>query len=157
MQIDDRDDRSPGYKFNHWELKGVPIRIEIGPRDLAADQAVVVTRDTRERFAGPLDQLLPTITEMLDDMQHRLFDAAKQRLADLTGSVQDYEALKSRVAENAGWNRVQWCGDARCETTIKNDTRATIRCIPLDQEKSGGPCIVCGTPETRAVIVARAY
>ncbi|HYJ12690.1 MAG TPA: proline--tRNA ligase [Thermomicrobiales bacterium] len=157
VKVDIRDDRSPGYKFNHWELRGVPIRIEIGPRDLEAGQVVLALRDTGEKLTVPLAELPAVLPGLLDKMQDRLFTAAHDRLRALTVDVADWETLAERVATNAGWNRVWWCGNATCETRIKVETKATIRCIPFDQPGGEGSCIVCGSSATQRAIVARAY
>lgn len=157
VKVDTRDDRSPGYKFNHWELRGVPIRIEIGPRDLEAGQVILALRDTGEKLTVPLSDLRTTLPTLLHEMQGRLFDAASTRLGNLTLDVTEWDTLAERVATNAGWNRVWWCGDAACETRIKGETKATVRCIPFDQPGGEGPCIACGTTATEQAIVSRAY
>lgn len=157
IRVDERDDRSPGFKFNHWELRGVPVRIEIGPRDLAAGQAVLVARDTGEKTTVALEALKPTLLRMLDEIQARLLATARERMARLTADVATWDALAERIAANAGWNRVWWCGDADCEARVKAETKATIRCIPFDQPGGSGPCIACGRAATRQVIMARAY
>jgi len=157
VRIDERDDRSPGYKFNHWELRGVPVRIELGPRDLAVGQVVLALRDTGEKLTVAMDDLRPTLQRLLDEMQDRLLATARQRLHDLTADVTSWDDFAERVAANAGWNRVWWCGDAACETRVKAETKATIRCIPLDQPGGEGPCIACGRTATQQVIMARAY
>jgi len=156
-RVDDRDDRSPGYKFNHWELKGVPIRIELGPRDLAADQAVLVMRDTGEKRTVPLRELATAISDELASMQDRLYAAASERLRTLTVEVDSWETFVDRIATNAGWNLSWWCGDAACEAKIKTETKATTRCIPFAQQGGSGPCIVCGGNATERAIFARAY
>lgn len=156
VKVDDRDDRSPGFKFNHWELRGVPIRIELGPRDLAAGQVMLVSRDTRAKVAVPLADLETRLLSELDAIQDRLLAAARQRLDSLTVEVDAWDHLVERVAANAGWNRVWWCGEAACETRIKT-TMATIRCIPFDQPAEAGTCIACGQTGQHQVIVARAY
>lgn len=161
VRIDARDDRSPGYKFSDWELKGVPIRIEIGPRDIAAGQVILVARDTREKIAVPLEGILNAVGDMLDAIQDRLLANAQARLDQLTMSVSSYEAMSERIATNAGFNRVHWCGDAACETRVKSETKATIRCIPfeqrVEQRDTPGPCIVCDQPARHEVIISRAY
>lgn len=157
VRVDERDDRTPGFKFNHWELRGVPIRIELGPRDLAANQAMVVERDTGAKTAVPLDQLAEDLPRRLEAIQARLLDAARERLVALTVDVDDWEALVERVARNAGWNRAWWCGETACEERVKGETKATIRCIPFDQPGGEGACIVCGQAATQRVIMARAY
>ena len=157
IKIDERDDRSPGYKFSDWEVKGVPIRIELGPRDLAAEQVVLALRDTREKITVPLAGLKDVLIEQLAAMQIRLYNAAAKTMAEHTADVDTYAELEERVAANAGWNRVGWCGSENCETRIKTETKATIRCIPFDQPDSVGSCVVCGNPATSQAIVARAY
>jgi prolyl-tRNA synthetase len=157
VHVDERDDRSPGYKFNHWELRGVPIRIELGPRDLQANQVVVVARDTRQKTIVPMANLEEALPAMLAEIQARMFASARRRLMELTADVDDWGTFVERVASNAGWNRVWWCGSGACETKVKNETKATIRCIPLDQPSGEGRCIVCGGSSTQRVIMARAY
>jgi prolyl-tRNA synthetase len=157
VRVDDRDDRSPGYKFSDWELKGVPIRIEIGPRDVAAGQVVLVRRDTREKLIVPIDGVVGAVEEMLAAIQDRLLANAQTRLRELTVSVSSYEEMSERIAANAGMNRAAWCGDAACETRVKTETKATIRCLPFDQPTTLGPCIACGEPAQHEVIIARAY
>jgi prolyl-tRNA synthetase len=157
VRIDERDDRTPGYKYNHWELRGVPLRIELGPRDLVANQVVVVERDTGKKVTIPIAQLKDDLPRRLDAIQDRLYAAAKDRLDSLTIDVDDWDTLAERVAANAGWNRAWWCGDAACEERLKAETKATIRCIPFDQPDGDGPCIACGGASTQRVIMARAY
>jgi len=157
IRIDERDDRSPGYKFNHWELRGVPVRIELGPRDLAANQVVLVRRDTGEKTTVPMADLSTTLPALLDEIQANLYETAKARLAALTVDVSDWETFADRVTTNAGWNRVWWCENAACEERVKQETKATIRCIPLDQPGGSGACIACGSESTQQVIMARAY
>ncbi len=156
-RIDWRDDRSPGFKFNEWELKGVPLRLEVGPRDVAADQATVVRRDTRAKQAVPLATLAATVKSLLTDVQASLFTAAKQMLSEHLVEVLSYAELAERVATNAGWSLAHWCGDATCEAQVKAETKATIRCIPQDQPPDSGPCLVCGGSSQQHVIFARAY
>jgi len=156
-KVDWRDDRSPGYKFNEWELKGVPIRLEVGPRDVAADQAVLVRRDTREKLAVPLANLTEAVVLTLESIQAGLFAAASQTLAERMVPVENRAELSGRTAANAGWSVAHWCGGARCEAAVKAETKATIRCIPRDVPDERGHCIVCDRPSERRVIFARAY
>ena len=155
--VDRRDDKSPGWKYNEWELKGVPLRLEIGPRDVAAGHAVVVRRDTHEKQTIPFDQLAQRIPELLEEIQANLFAAAKKMLDENTVRVDSYDVLKERAAENAGFSRVWWCGGEACEAQVKAETKATIRCIPFDQPGGSGKCIVCGGESDTEVIMARAY
>ncbi len=157
VRIDWRDDRSPGFKFNEWELKGVPLRLEVGPREVAADQAIVVRRDTREKQPVPIPALAQTIETLLVDIQANLFSTAHRMLTEHTADVETYDELATRVAANAGWSLAHWCGTVECEASVKAETKATIRCIPYDQPIERGPCIVCGGASDRRVIFARAY
>jgi prolyl-tRNA synthetase len=157
VKVDRRDDRSAGFKFNEWELKGVPLRLEIGPRDVANNAAVVVRRDTREKLSIRIDDLATQVPALLDAIQRDLFTAARQMLDAHTAEVESYRELADRVARNAGWSLAHWCGDAACEARIKADTKATSRCIPFDQPEELGACITCGRPSGRRVIFARAY
>jgi prolyl-tRNA synthetase len=157
IRVDRRDDRTPGYKFNEWELKGVPLRVEVGPRDVAAEQAVVVRRDTREKQAVSLAQLPAVVEQLLVAIQADLFATAKRMVADHTAEVGSFDELAARVADNAGWSLAHWCGDAACETRIKNETKATIRCVPFDRTPETGRCLVCNGSSSARVIVARAY
>jgi prolyl-tRNA synthetase len=157
VKVDWRDDRSPGFKFNEWELKGVPLRLELGPRDVAADQAVLVRRDTREKQTVPLANLASVVEELLMSIQRDLFAAAGQTLADNSTQVDTYDELAERVAANAGWSLAHWCGGAACEAQVKAETKATIRCVPFDSANEAGRCIVCGGASGRRVVFARAY
>jgi len=158
VHADLREDKTPGWKFNDWDLKGVPIRLEVGPRDLANDQVTLVRRDVLgQRRPVPLTQLVGMVTEMLNEIQSNLFAAARRLLESRTEDVADYERLKERVAANAGFSRAFWCGSAACEARVKAETRATIRCIPFEQPIELGPCLVCGQPGRHQVIWARAY
>jgi prolyl-tRNA synthetase len=157
VRVDWRDDRTPGYKFNEWELKGAPIRLEIGPRDVAVDQAILVRRDTREKQPVPISTLGPVIEALLGEIQADLFSTARRMLAAHTADVDIYEELAGRVAANAGWSLAHWCGDAACEAQVKAETKATIRCIPRDLSSESGRCIVCGGTSDRRVVFARAY
>lgn len=157
VRVDRREDRSPGFKFNDWELKGVPLRVEVGPRDVAADQCVLVRRDTREKLTVPLANLANVVGELLPAIQADLFAAAKRMLDEHTAAVDSYDELAARAAANAGWSLAHWCGNVACEATVKAETKATIRCIPLAQASENGRCIVCGRGSERRVVFARAY
>jgi len=155
--VDRRDDKTPGWKYNEWEMKGVPLRLEIGRRDVASGHAMVARRDTHEKQPIPFDQLAQRIPEFLEEIQANLFANAKKMLDENTVYVDDYEVLKQRAADNAGFSRVWWCGGEACEEQVKAETKATIRCIPFDQPGRTGKCIVCGGESDTEVIMARAY
>ncbi|MCX5768668.1 MAG: His/Gly/Thr/Pro-type tRNA ligase C-terminal domain-containing protein, partial [Candidatus Hydrogenedentes bacterium] len=155
-KIDDRDQYKPGYKFAEWELRGVPIRIEIGPRDCQANQVVVVRRDTGEKTPMPMDGLREKLDAMLNDIQRNLYDKARQRLVERTRDCDSYEDYKANV-EAGGFYRIHWCGAAACEKQIQEETKSTIRCIPFEAPDEPGKCMVCGAPSSRRVIAAQAY
>jgi prolyl-tRNA synthetase len=155
-KIDDRDQYKPGYKFAEWEVRGVPIRIEIGPRDCQANQVVVVRRDTGEKAPMPMEGLREKLEAMLEDIQRNLFERAKQRLVERTRDCDDYEDYKANV-EAGGFYRIHWCGAAACEKRLQEETKSTIRCIPFDAPDEAGKCMLCGAPSGKRVIAAQAY
>jgi len=155
-KIDDRDQYKPGYKFNEWEVRGVPIRIEIGPRDCQNNQVVVVRRDTGEKTPVPMDGLRAKLDVMLDDIQTNLYRTAEKRMKDNTRDCDAYEDYKANVG-NGGFYRIHWCGDAACEKRLQEDTRSTIRCIPFDAPEEAGACMLCGRPSKCRVVAAQAY
>ncbi len=155
--VDRRDDKTPGWKFNEWELRGVPLRVEVGPRDVQAGNAVVVRRDTREKQVVAVDQLGVVVPELLEVIQSDMYAAALKRQNERTVEVTSLAELYDRAATNAGFSIASWCGDEACETTIKDASKATIRCIPFDQPSEHGPCVVCGRPGQAQAVFARAY
>jgi prolyl-tRNA synthetase len=157
VRVDWRDDRTPGYKFNEWELKGAPLRLEIGPREAAADQVRLARRDTNDKRDVPLADLAETVATTLAAMQVDLFAAARRMRDEHSAMVDSYGELAERVACNAGWSLAHWCGDAACEARVKAETKATIRCVPYDAPAEAGRCVVCGGVSERRVIFARAY
>jgi prolyl-tRNA synthetase len=154
----DWSDKRPGWKFNEWELKGVPVRLEVGPRDLQTDQVTLVRRDTRAKqqvaVAGAIDQ----ITALLTEVQGELFERARAFRDANTHTADDYAAFKGIMQEQRGFIRAFWCGSAECESRIKEETRATIRVIPEDAEAHGnGACVYCGQPARLRVLFAQSY
>jgi prolyl-tRNA synthetase len=157
-KVDDREEYSPGWKFNDWEMRGVPLRIEVGPKDVAKGQVILARRDVAGRegkSAAPMEGLVGRVREMLDEIQANLFAKALKFRDDNTSEPADYEEFK--VAVENGFARSYWCGSAECEATIKDETKATIRCIPFDQDGKKGHCIHCGNEATEKAIFARAY
>jgi len=155
-KIDDRDQYKPGYKFNEWEVRGVPIRIEIGPRDCRNNQVVLVRRDTGEKAAVSMDGLRGTVERMLEEIQANLFNTALNRMTENTHVCDTFDEYRERVG-NGGFFRVHWCGENGCETRLAEETRSSIRCIPFDTPEEDGACLVCGKPSQRRVIAAQAY
>ncbi|MDH4138647.1 MAG: proline--tRNA ligase [Anaerolineae bacterium] len=157
-KVDDREEYSPGWKFNDWEMRGVPLRIEVGPKDVAKGQVTLARRDVAGRegkSSAPMEGLVGRVQEMLDEIQANLFAKALKFREDNTSEPTDYEEFK--VAVEDGFARSYWCGSAECEATIKDETKATIRCIPFDQDGTKGNCIYCGHEATDKAIFARAY
>ena len=158
VQVDDRPEFTPGYKFNHWELKGVPLRIEIGPKDVAKGSVAFARRDMPGREGKsfvPQENLSAQVSDMLDTIQDALFQRALAFRQQNTYEPGNYEEL-NQVVQN-GWAYAWWCENPECETRVKDDTRATTRCLPIDQPGGEGRCIVCGEKAANKVIFARAY
>ncbi|MBN1827165.1 MAG: proline--tRNA ligase [Candidatus Eisenbacteria bacterium] len=156
VKVDDRDQYKPGWKFAEWEQKGVPLRIEIGPKDVAKSQMVLVRRDTREKEFLPMEGAATVIPERLEALQKALFDRALKFREEHTHIVDDYEDLK-RIVEEGGFALAHWDGTRETEALVKEETKATIRCIPFDGEKEPGACVRSGKPSAQRVIWARAY
>jgi prolyl-tRNA synthetase len=156
VHVDDREEK-PGYKYNDWELRGVPLRVELGPRDIEAGQATVVERISREKVAVPIGELPAGLTEMLGKFQRRLFDRALAMRDSYTVEVASRAELEAAYADGKqALGRGPWCGDAACEEEIKNATRGvTIRGIV--ENRASGHCAGCGKPGNHTVYWARAY
>jgi prolyl-tRNA synthetase len=158
--LDERDQHSPGWKFNDWEKRGVPLRIELGPKDIEKGQAVLVRRDTGEKSFTPQEGLARTVVDMLESIQKSLFDRALAFRDANSRRVDTYAQFKTILDESGGFLRAHWCGGGDCEEQVKNETKATIRCIPINpahREEEAGRCLVCGGPSNLRVIFARAY
>ena len=160
VDIDDRDGFSPGWKFNEWEMRGVPLRLELGPRDLDKSQIVAVRRDSGEKAPIPLDGIGDRCAAMLEEIQSGLFSRARDFMEANTTDVEDYETLRSMYegeGGGAGFARAHWCGKTECEIAVTDETKATIRNLPEDRPEEKGACIRCGEPSAGRVIFAKAY
>jgi prolyl-tRNA synthetase len=135
----------------------VPLRLELGPKDIEKDQCVLIRRDTREKSFVPLAETPARVRELLDAIQKNLLERARKYLADHTTQVRSWDEFKAVMAGQRGFLLAGWCGDAACEASIKEETKATIRVQPLDREPSPGICIRCGRPSPAEVIFAQAY
>jgi prolyl-tRNA synthetase len=155
--LDDRTEYTPGWKFNEWELKGVPIRIEIGPRDMKQKQVMFARRDTHTKNAVKEEKIAETATRMLDEIQTNLFNRAKKSLEDSTIAVKTYDEFKKILNEKGGFIKASWCGDSDCEAKTKEETGATIRLISPEKEKPFSKCVRCGREAKEVVYFARSY
>jgi prolyl-tRNA synthetase len=156
LKVDWREE-SPGFKYNHWELRGVPYRLEIGPRDVASNQAVLVRRVDRQKETVSLDALAPNIATRLADYQRMLFQRALDFRADNTHLADSYDEFKAILDKEGGFLMAHWCGDGACEKQINAETGASIRVVPFDAQDEQGSCLIDGKPSSKRVVFARAY
>jgi prolyl-tRNA synthetase len=156
VHIDARDEFTPGYKFHDWEMKGVPIRAEIGPKDLAKGKMVLVRRDRLEKFDLTFENTESGILDLLDKIQQNLFENAKNLLREKTRDVTDFEYFKSEI-EKGGFLNSPWCGEPKCEEVINETTGADIRVIPFNVKDDDAPCLVCKNLSKTHAIFGRGY
>lgn len=156
VKVDDSD-KSPGWKFSEQEMRGIPLRVEIGPKDIAADKCVVVRRDTSEKIEVPLGELGDKVMELLDTIQKDMLVRARKHRDSHTYVATNMEELGKTLDETPGFVKAMWCGDQACEDKIKEMYSATSRCIPFEQEKVSDRCVCCGKPATKMVYWGRAY
>jgi len=157
VHVDDRDQHRPGYKFNEWELKGVPLRVELGPRDIAAGQATVFRRDLATKEVVPLAELGSIARELLPDIQRGLFEDARRFRDEHTYTPTTWDEMRELLSSASGFVVAGWCGDEACEARVKEETKATIRCLPIRRERTDGSCLVCGRPAAERAYWAQAY
>ena len=155
--LDDRKEYTPGWKFNHWELKGVPLRIEIGPKDLEKGELTLARRDTFERMSIKEGEVLERVREMLEEIQEDLFKRAKEFLETHITEVKSYEEFKEVLMTKGGFIKASWCSSTECEERIKEETGATIRLIPFEKEEPFSNCIYCGKEANVVAYFAKAY
>jgi prolyl-tRNA synthetase len=155
--LDDREAYTPGWKFSEWELRGVPLRLEIGPKDIEKSQVLLVRRDTREKLPTPAAGLAATVKELLKEIQQSLFRRALQFREQHTSRAASYEEFTRAMEGRPGFVIAAWCGSADCEAQIKADTQATLRNIPFGSERVEGSCVKCGSPSTVEAWFAKAY
>jgi prolyl-tRNA synthetase len=157
FRLDDRREHKPGWKFAEWEQKGVPVRIEVGPRDEEKGQVVLVRRDTGEKEFVAKEALPERLPALLDTVQSDMFAKAKAYREANTHRVDDYDAFKESLESRGGFHHAHWDGTAQTEARIQEETKATIRCIPFDAPDEPGACMVTGRPSPRRVLMAKAY
>ena len=153
----DSSDKSAGWKYSEYEMKGVPLRLEIGPRDIENNQCVIVRRDTREKTFVKLENLEETISEILNNMQNSLYEKALNHRNNNTFSVTNMEEFEKLLSEKQGFVKAMWCGSLDCENEIKEKIGATSRCIPFEQEKISNKCVCCGKETDKMVYWGKAY
>ena len=156
VKVDDTD-KSPGWKFSEQEMRGIPLRVEIGPKDIEAGQAVIVRRDNGEKCVVALTELDAKVGELLEQMQKDMLERARTHRDNHTYTATTYEEFKDTIENRPGFVKAMWCGDQACEDKIKEDTTATSRCMPFAQEKLSDKCVCCGRPAKTMVYWGKAY
>ncbi len=157
VKFDNRDTHKPGWKFNEYELKGVPVRIAIGPKDVENGTVEVARRDTLTKEIMSNDTVVDSVVGLMDEIQKNLYKKARDHRTAHTTSVTSYDEFKEVLESKGGFVLAHWDGTAATEEQIKNETKATIRCIPLDDDNEAGTCMVTGKPSKRKVLFAKAY
>jgi len=158
VKVDDRTEVTPGFKFNDWELRGVPLRLEIGPKDVEKGSVMAARRDIPGRDGKsflPQDNILQSVSDLLAQIQTALLERAIAFRDSHIFDAASYDELLSAVEK--GWAYAWWCGNPDCEAKVKEDTKATTRCIPIEQQEGSGRCIVCGKEATHKVYFAKSY
>lgn len=156
VKVDDTD-RSPGWKFSEYEMKGVPIRLEVGPKDIENNQVVLARRDTSEKIVVSMDELETKVKELIDDIQKNLLEKARVSRDSKTYVAKNIDEFEKIINETPGFIKAMWCGDQACEDAIKEKTAATSRCIPFEQEEISDTCVCCGKKAKHMVYWGRAY
>ena len=156
VKVDDTD-KSPGFKFAEQEMRGIPIRIECGPKDIENGQAVICRRDTREKYTVKFEELVEKVQEILQTIQKDMLERARAHRDAHTYVATNYEEFKDTIVNKPGFVKAMWCGDRACEDKIKEDVQATSRCMPFEQEHLSDVCVCCGKPAKKMVYWGRAY
>jgi prolyl-tRNA synthetase len=157
FKLDDRDNYRPGWKFNEWEKRGVPVRIELGPKDVQSGNVVMVRRDTGEKRVLPQNGLAEEIQRTLEVVQNDLYRRALEFRERNTKVIDDYEQFKQEIEEPGGFFWAHWSGEREAEDRLQTETKATIRCIPFEDFKEQGKCLITGKPSSQRVLIAKAY
>ena len=156
VKVDDSD-KNPGWKYSEQEMRGIPVRVEVGPKDIEAGKCVVVRRDTREKIQVAFDELETKMGEILEQMQSDMLERARVHRDEHTYVAANYEEMKDIAENKPGFIKAMWCEDVACEEKIKEDLAVTSRCMPFKQEKLSGTCVCCGKPATKMVYWGKAY
>ncbi len=156
VKVDDTD-KSPGWKFAEAEMRGYPVRVEIGPKDLEAGRCVLCRRDNREKTEVSLEELEARLAELLDTIQREMLERARVHRDTHTYTAANMEEFERLFTENTGFVKAMWCGEQECEEQIKEKLAVTSRCIPFEQEHIADTCVCCGRPAKKMVYWGRAY
>ena len=156
VKVDDSD-KNPGWKFAEQEMRGIPLRVEIGPRDIEANKALVVRRDNGEKIEVSLDEIDTKIGELLEDIQKNMFEKALKHREEHTYVANNWDEFKDIIENKPGFVKAMWCGETECEEAIKEETAATTRCMPFEQENLGDVCVHCGKPARKMMYFGKAY
>lgn len=157
VELDRRDNYTVGYKFNDWEMKGVPVRIEMGPQEIEKGEVILTRRDTFEKMPVKMEELEKTLEKLLQDIQQSMFKACQKRREEKTTVAHNMEELKKNLDENQGYVKTMWCGAIECEDKVKEVTGAPSRCMPFEQEHLGDTCVCCGKKADKMVVWGRQY
>ncbi len=157
VELDDRDNYTVGYKFNNWEMKGVPVRIEMGPKEIERGEVLVTRRDTLEKMPVKIKELEEVLEKLLKDIHETMFNDCKKRMEEKTTVAKTMEELEKNMNENQGFVKTMWCGSQDCEDKVKEVTGAPSRCIPFEQEHISDTCVCCGKKADKMVVWGRQY
>jgi prolyl-tRNA synthetase len=153
----DASDKKPGWKFNEYEMKGIPLRLEVGPKDIENGQVILARRDSGEKIIVSIDEIDEKLIEILDDIQKNLYQKASQHREKRTSIAINIDQLKNILETKPGFVKAMWCGNRECEDTVKEETGATSRCLPFEQEAVSDKCVCCGDKANQMVYWAKAY
>ena len=156
VKVDDSE-KTPGYKFAEAEMRGYPIRVEIGPKDIEAGKCIICRRDTREKLEVSLDELEAKVAELMETIQKDMLERARKHREAHTYTAADLAEFEKLFAEKSGFVKAMWCGDRACEDKIKEKLGVTSRCMPFEQEHIADTCVCCGKPAKKMVYWGRAY
>ena len=157
VEIDDREQYTTGYKFNDCEMRGIPLRIEIGPKDIENNKCIFVRRDTQEKMEVNISEVSSKVEDTLEQIQENMYNECLKRLEEKTTIANNMEEFKNNLEKNQGFIKTMWCGSADCEEKIHEETGAKSRCLPFKQEKVGEKCVYCGKHADKMVIWGRQY
>lgn len=157
VELDSRDNYTVGYKFNDWEMKGVPVRIEMGPKEIERGEVIVARRDTLEKMPIKIEELEEKLESLIKDIQESMYNACKKRMEEKTTIALNMEELQKNLNENQGYVKTMWCGNVECENKVKEITGAPSRCIPFEQEHLSDTCVCCGRKADTMVVWGRQY